>query len=45
MSWLLRLVNRGATEQACSVDRFVSEPPLGFVKRSDPNFYWLSRKF
>jgi hypothetical protein len=23
----------------------VSEPPLGFVLRSDPNFYFLARKF
>jgi hypothetical protein len=23
----------------------VPEPPLGFVRRSDPNFYFLSRKF
>ncbi len=21
------------------------QPPLGFVKRSDPNFYFLSRKY
>jgi hypothetical protein len=21
------------------------EPPLGFVRRSDPNFYFLARKF
>ncbi|MDB5178079.1 MAG: hypothetical protein JWN01_22 [Patescibacteria group bacterium] len=21
------------------------EPPIGFVPRSDPNFYFLSRKF
>jgi hypothetical protein len=21
------------------------EPPLGFIPRSDPNFYFLSRKF
>ncbi|HSX01603.1 MAG TPA: hypothetical protein VLF67_05160 [Candidatus Saccharimonas sp.] len=23
----------------------VPEPPLGFVRRSDPNFYFLARKF
>jgi hypothetical protein len=23
----------------------VPEPPIGFVRRSDPNFYFLSRKF
>jgi hypothetical protein len=23
----------------------IPEPPIGFVKRSDPNFYFLSRKF
>ena len=23
----------------------VPEPPLGFVRRSDPNFYFLHRKF
>ena len=23
----------------------VPEPPIGFVLRSDPNFYFLSRKF
>jgi hypothetical protein len=21
------------------------EPPIGFVRRSDPNFYFLARKF
>lgn len=25
--------------------RFVPEPPPGFVRRSDPNFYFLARKF
>lgn len=23
----------------------VPEPPIGFVRRSDPNFYFLARKF
>lgn len=23
----------------------ISETPIGFVSRSDPNFYYLSRKF
>jgi hypothetical protein len=23
----------------------VPEPPMGFVPRSDPNFYFLARKF
>ncbi len=23
----------------------IPEPPIGFVRRSDPNFYFLSRKF
>lgn len=29
------------------VDRsqFIPEPPPGFVRRSDPNFYFLARKF
>ncbi len=25
--------------------RFMPEPPPGFVRRSDPNFYFLARKF
>lgn len=25
--------------------RFIPEPPPGFVRRSDPNFYFLARKF
>jgi hypothetical protein len=25
--------------------RFAPEPPPGFVRRSDPNFYFLARKF
>lgn len=24
---------------------YVPEPPPGFVRRSDPNFYFLARKF
>jgi hypothetical protein len=23
----------------------VPEPPIGFVRRSDPNYYFLARKF
>lgn len=36
-----RQQRRGHYEQV----RFVPEPPPGFVRRSDPNFYFLARKF
>ena len=47
MSWLVRLFVRPTatrTQQAAS-NSFAPQLPPGFVRRSDPNFYFLARKF
>lgn len=51
MSWLLRLFRGHAL--LSSNDRHLRslhqkiqpQTPPGFIRRTDPNFYWLSRKF
>jgi hypothetical protein len=48
MSWFLRIFSK--EDNKIPVDRcvpYIVHPqlPPGFVKRSDPNFFFLSRKF
>ncbi|HSX02792.1 MAG TPA: hypothetical protein VLI05_05775 [Candidatus Saccharimonadia bacterium] len=43
-SWLHGGRRRPTTHQPRVVYR-TPEPPIGFVRRSDPNFYFLARKF
>jgi hypothetical protein len=46
MSWLLSLFIRPTeTRTTQAPSSFAPELPPGFVRRSDPNFYFLSRKF
>lgn len=42
---LLKGRRRSASLSRYEQIRFVPEPPPGFVRRSDPNFYFLARKF
>lgn len=44
MNWLRRLLARRRQSDRLIV-RYQPDPPPGFVRRSDPNFYWLARKF
>jgi len=46
MSWLVRLfVRPSATRTTQAPSSFAPQLPPGFVHRSDPNFYFLARKF
>lgn len=46
MSWLVRLFSRPeASRTLLQVSSRRPQLPPGFVRRSDPNFYFLARKF
>jgi hypothetical protein len=48
MSWLVRWFIRptaSRTAEQATSQSFQPQPPPGFVRRSDPNFYFLARKF
>lgn len=45
ISSLLLLVRDDGVTMGTDSFCYVPEPPPGFVRRSDPNFYFLARKF
>ena len=45
MSWLVRLFLRPEVSRAPHISSRQPQLPPGFVRRSDPNFYFLARKF
>ena len=51
MSWLVRLLRgqaarSGSYRRVRPSSRYIQpQTPPGFIRRSDPNFYFLARKF
>jgi len=51
MSWLLRLLRGNAASvgnqrrRRSSSHHIQPQTPPGFIRRTDPNFYFLARKF
>jgi hypothetical protein len=45
MSWFIRLFSRPEVVHTPKIAHRQPQLPPGFVRRSDPNFYFLARKF